>query len=225
MGLLNAKDSDSNNELATNFYFPSSKNALVIFTRNPELGKCKTRLAKTIGEKSALDIYKYLLQHTAKVSKKTEADKYVFYSENIIKQDFWKSEVFRKKLQYGYDLGARMENAFSELFQLGYEKVIIIGSDLLDLTSSHIEKAFSSLSKNDVVIGPAKDGGYYLLGIKKLHPTIFKNKAWGTSTVLKDTLNDIQNCTFDLLEELNDVDTFEDIKPYQELKKFYNTND
>lgn len=225
MGLLNAKDSDSNNELATNFYFPSSKNALVIFTRNPELGKCKTRLAKTIGEKSALDIYKYLLQHTAKVSKKTEADKYVFYSENIIKQDFWKSEVFRKKLQYGYDLGARMENAFSELFQLGYEKVIIIGSDLLDLTSSHIEKAFSSLSKNDVVIGPAKDGGYYLLGIKKLHPTIFKNKAWGTSTVLKDTLNDIQNCTFDLLEELNDIDTFEDIKPYQELKKFYNTND
>jgi len=225
MGLLNTKDSDSNNELATNFYFPSSKNALIIFTRNPELGKCKTRLAKFIGDKSALDIYKYLLQYTAKISKETKADKYVFYSEEIKKEDLWDVTVFRKKLQYGNDLGTRMENAFSELFQLGYEKVIIIGSDLLDLTSSHIEKAFYSLNKNDVVIGPAKDGGYYLLGIKKLHPTIFKNKVWGTSTVLKDTLNDIQNCTFDLLEELNDIDTFEDIKPYQELKKFYNTND
>ncbi len=225
MGLFNTKNSDSNNELATNFYFPSSKNALIIFTRNPELGKCKTRLAKSIGEKSALDIYKYLLQHTAKISKEARADRYVFYSEDIKKEDLWDITTFRKKLQYGYDLGARMENAFSELFQMGYEKIVIIGSDLLDLTSSHIEKAFYSLNKNDVVIGPAKDGGYYLLGIKKLHPTIFKNKVWGTSTVLKDTLNDIQNCTFDLLEELNDIDTFEDIKPYQELKKFYNTND
>lgn len=225
MGLLSTKDSDSDNDLATNFYFPTSKNAVIIFTRNPELGQCKTRLAKTIGDEAALNIYKYLLNHTATISRNAKADKYVFYSETIKKDDLWNTDVFRKKLQYGYDLGARMDNAFSELFQLGYEKIIIIGSDLLDLTTNHIDDAFQILNTHDLVIGPAKDGGYYLLGMKSLHSKLFKNKNWGTSTVLKDTINDIQNSTFSLLEELNDIDTFEDIKPYQELKKFYNTND
>ncbi|MCF8273613.1 MAG: TIGR04282 family arsenosugar biosynthesis glycosyltransferase [Flavobacteriaceae bacterium] len=225
MGLFSTKDSDSDNDLATNFYVPTSKNALIIFTRNPELGACKTRLANTIGNEAALEIYKHLIKHTAKTSEKANADKYVFYSENITKEDFWNPEIFRKKLQYGNDLGARMENAFSELFQLGYEKIIIIGSDLLDLTTQHIDEAFILLNEYDIVIGPAKDGGYYLLGIKTHHGPIFKNKDWGTSSVLKDTINDIQNCTFSLLEALNDIDTFEDIKPYQELKKFYNTND
>jgi len=211
--------------LATNFYVPTSKNALIIFTRNPELGKCKTRLAKTIGNQAALGIYMHLLSHTAQISKKSTADKFVFYSENIIENDLWNSEVFRKKMQQGSDLGERMEHAFTELFALGYEKVVIIGSDLLDLKTTHIDNAFKLLQEHDLVIGPAKDGGYYLFGMKKLQPNIFKNKAWGTSTVLKDTLNDIQNCTFVLLEALNDIDTFEDIQSYQQLKKFYITND
>lgn len=223
MGLLSSKDSDSDNDLATNFYFPTSKNALIIFTRNPELGKCKTRLAKTIGNEASLEIYKFLLEHTAEISKTVKADRYVFYSENIKKEDVWNSAMFRKKLQYGYDLGARMENAFSELFQLGYEKIIIIGSDLLDLTTEDINNAFQKLNENDMVVGPAKDGGYYLLGMKSVHSEIFKNKDWGSSTVLKNTLNDIQNSTFSLLEELNDIDTFEDIKPYKEFNKFYQT--
>ncbi|NCO63169.1 MAG: glycosyltransferase [Flavobacteriales bacterium] len=225
MGLFTTKDSESINNLATNFYVPTSKNALIIFTRNPELGKCKTRLAKTIGNQAALGIYMHLLSHTAQISKKSTADKFVFYSENIIENDLWNSEVFRKKMQQGSDLGERMEHAFTELFALGYEKVVIIGSDLLDLKTTHIDNAFKLLQEHDLVIGPAKDGGYYLFGMKKLQPNIFKNKAWGTSTVLKDTLNDIQNCTFVLLEALNDIDTFEDIQSYQQLKKFYITND
>lgn len=225
MGLFSTKDSDSDNDFATNFYFPASKNALIIFTRNPVLGTCKTRLAKTIGDKAALEIYRYLLEHTARITKELAADKYVFYSENIKKDDLWNLDVFRKKLQYGDDLGARMENAFLELFQLGYEKIMIIGSDVLDLSAEHINKAFQMLSNKDVVIGPAKDGGYYLLGMKKLNVNVFKNKAWGTSSVLKNTLNDIKNSSFALLEELNDIDIFEDIKPYKELNKFYNTND
>ena len=225
MGLLSTKDSDSNNDLATNFYFPTSKNALIIFTRNPELGQCKTRLAKTIGNEATLNIYRHLLNHTAAISKGAKADKYVFYSESIKKEDLWNTGVFRKKLQYGYDLGARMENAFSELFQLGYEKIIIIGSDLLDLTTKHIDDAFQMLNTHDLVIGPANDGGYYLLGMKALYPNVFKNKNWGSSSVLKDTLKDIQNSTFSILEELNDIDTFDDVKPYQELKKFYSAHD
>lgn len=225
MGLFTTKDSDSDNNLRTDFHFQSATNALIIFTRNPELGKCKTRLAKTVGNEAALNIYKYLLEHTANISKDLKADKYVFYSENIKKDDLWKNDIFCKKLQFGHDLGARMENAFLELFQLGYEKTIIIGSDLLDLTTEHITEAFQTLSNHDIVIGPAKDGGYYLLGMKNIHSKIFKNKDWGTSSVLKNTLNDIQNSTFSLLDELNDIDTFEDIKPYKELNKFYTTND
>ena len=225
MGLFNTKGSESDNELATNFYFPTSKNALIIFARNPELGKCKTRLAKVIGNEAALEIYKYLLNHTAEISEKIKADKFVFYSDDIKKEDLWNKDIFRKKLQYGTDLGARMENAFTELFQLNYEKVIIIGSDLLDLNTKHVDDAFQLLETNELVIGPAKDGGYYLLGMKTLHLNVFKNKAWGTSTVFIETIKDIQNSNYALMEELNDIDTFEDIKPYQQLRKFYNKND
>jgi rSAM/selenodomain-associated transferase 1 len=209
-----------NNKINLNSDSPKSKNALIIFTRNPELGKCKTRLAKSIGDVAALNIYKYLLEHTATISQDVNADKFVFYSENIIKNDFWNDDVFNKKLQIGSDLGERMENAFKNMFQSHYEKVIIIGSDLLDLKTEYIETAFQLLQKNDFVIGPAKDGGYYLLGMKNLVPTLFKNKNWGTSTVLNDTLKDIQNSTFVLLKSLNDIDVFDDITSYQQLKKF-----
>lgn len=202
-----------------------SKSALIIFTRNPELGKCKTRLAKSVGNEAALDIYKYLLKHTATISQNVNVDKFVFYSEEIKKEDLWNNAVFKKKLQQGIDLGQRMEHAFKQLFQSQYKKIIIIGSDLLDLKPADIETAFQILNKNDFVIGPAKDGGYYLLGMKRLQSKLFKNKKWGKSTVLNDTLKDIQNSTFVLLKELNDIDTFEDLKPYQQLKKFYIKND
>lgn len=225
MGILSANHTNSDNKMAKDFHFPTSKKALIIFTRNPELGKCKTRLAKTIGDESALDIYKYLLQHTANLSEKVKADKYIFYSENIKRDDIWNSSVFNKKMQQGDDLGERMENAFSELFELGYEKVIIIGSDLLDLTSYDVTEAFELLNDSETVIGPAKDGGYYLLGMKNLNTEVFKNKDWGTSSVLKATLENLQNSDIHLLKELNDIDTFEDMQHYSELKKFYTIHD
>lgn len=201
------------------------KTALIIFTRNPELGKCKTRLAKTLGDQSALDIYKYLLQHTANVSKKVNADRFVFYSEKINENDIWSNNHFNKKLQKGNDLGERMHNAFKTLFDSGYKKAVIIGSDLLDLNAEIIENAISNLNQHDVVLGPAKDGGYYLLGSKTLYPALFKNKAWGTETVRKDTLQDLKNSTVYMLKELNDIDTFEDMKHYNQLKPLYKTND
>ncbi|MFV0571291.1 MAG: hypothetical protein ACK5M1_02520 [Xanthomarina gelatinilytica] len=115
MGILNTKDTNNNKELAFNFHFPISKKALIIFTRNPELGTCKTRLAKSIGDEAALAIYKYLLQHTANITAPVSADKFVFYSENILENDIWDDTIFRKKLQEGADLGLKMQNAFTEL--------------------------------------------------------------------------------------------------------------
>ncbi|SHF72653.1 hypothetical protein SAMN05444344_1392 [Tenacibaculum mesophilum] len=199
-----------------------SRNLLLIFTRNPELGKVKTRLAKTIGDEAALDIYKFLLEHTKQVTQNLTCDKAVYYSVKVHENDIWNAPVYQKHLQEGNDLGIRMHNAFQQAFSTGYEKVVIIGSDLPDLTSEHINEAFEKLNSNDVVMGPAEDGGYYLLGMKKLHANIFQNKDWGTSTVRKDTLNDLQNESVHLLETLNDVDVFDDIKNNPVFNQFLN---
>lgn len=196
-------------------------NALIIFTRNPQLGKVKTRLAKTIGNKKALEVYKDLLFHTMTETQNLDCDKFVFYDENIETNDLWSGILYEKRIQFGADLGAKMENAFQTLFDLGYQNCIIIGSDLFDLETNHINEAFHKLDCYDVVIGPAEDGGYYLLGLKKVIPSIFKNKDWGTSSVLSSTLKDLENHKIEFTETLNDIDTFEDLEKssYYKLQK------
>ncbi|SEC32058.1 hypothetical protein SAMN04489761_2669 [Tenacibaculum sp. MAR_2009_124] len=201
-----------------------SKNLLLIFTRNPELGKVKTRLAKSIGDYAALDVYKFLLNHTKKVTEKGLFDIAVYYSVKIRENDIWDTPKFKKYAQHGNDLGERMQHAFEEGFENNYDKVVIVGSDLYDLQLEHIDKAFDKLETNDVVIGPAEDGGYYLLGLKKVIPEIFKNKNWGTETVRQDTLNDLQNLSVHLLTTLNDIDIFEDIQNNPIFDQFYKTS-
>jgi len=199
-----------------------SKNLLLIFTRNPELGKVKTRLAKTIGAEKALAIYKFLLAHTKKVTEKIACDKAVYYSVKVREDDLWNGEIYQKKQQLGEDLGIRMQNAFQDAFANGYEKVLIVGSDLIDLSEEIIEKGFLQLASNDDVIGPAEDGGYYLLGMKSVHPNVFKNKNWGTSSVRKETLNDLKDKKVHLLNELNDADVLDDIKEHPAFQHFLN---
>ena len=196
------------------------KNLLLVFTRNPELGKVKTRLAKTVGNATALKIYTFLLKRTRDIAIKVSADKAVYYSVKVRENDIWDASIFQKHQQVGEDLGIRMLHAFKNGFKAGYEKVIIIGSDLYDLTSETIENAFTALEKNEVVIGPAEDGGYYLLGMNSLEEKIFKNKDWGTETVRKDTLKDLKDKKVFLLGELNDVDIFEDIEHHPAFQTF-----
>ena len=196
---------------------PNSKNLLLIFTRNPELGKAKTRLAKTVGDETALEIYRFLLKKTRDISSKISSDKAVYYSVRIRENDIWDENIYQKHQQVGEDLGVRMKNAFQNGFEANYEKVIIIGSDLYDLTSENIENAFEELDNNDVVIGPALDGGYYLLGMKSLHPNVFENKEWGIETVRKDTLQDLIDKKVKLLEIKNDIDVYEDIIDIPEI--------
>ncbi|WP_371412752.1 TIGR04282 family arsenosugar biosynthesis glycosyltransferase [Kordia sp. SMS9] len=190
------------------------------FTRNPELGKVKSRLAKGIGEKAALEVYIQLLEHTKSVLQQIDVDKCVWYSVAVRKNDLWNDKIYQKKAQIGDDLGARMLNSFKDAFQNNYEKVIIIGSDLYDLRPTHIQEAIDALDTNDVVIGPAKDGGYYLLGMKTLHEKAFAPKAWGTETVLADTLKELDSQKIQLLETLNDIDYAEDLLPYETFKKY-----
>ena len=196
------------------------KDLLIIFTRNPELGKCKTRLAAHIGDSAALEIYKFLLDHTVKITRSLEVDKRVYYSEEIWENDIWDRSIYQKSLQRGSGLGERMQNAFEEGFQRGYQKIIIIGSDLYDLETAELQEAFAALNKADFVLGPASDGGYYLLGMTRPYPRLFKEKAWGTHTVLEKTLEDLEGESLFLLDEKNDIDVFEDIKGHPDFKPF-----
>lgn len=220
MAILGSKHTDNSENGKEVFHFPTSKNALIIFTRNPELGKCKTRLATTIGDEAALEIYKFLIVHTVKISTGVTADKFVYYSESRRVNDYWNDDVFSKKVQRGDDLGIKMENAFNEVFSLGYERAIIIGSDMYDMTSEDINEAFQKLASNNFVLGPAEDGGYYLLGMKTINSEIFRNKNWGTETVQKATLTDLKDESVALLTEKNDIDYYEDIKNVAAFQQF-----
>ena len=188
------------------------KKAIIIFVRNPELGKVKTRLAKEIGDAKALQVYTELLQHTHTITSHLDCDRFVFYTDVINENDLW-NDGFEKKLQEGESLGDRMLLAFFELFQQGYSKIVIVGSDCPELTPFIIEDAFDKLDTSDVVIGPSTDGGYYLLGLTKLIPPLFATKQWSTGTVLADTINDIAllRKSYSLLTELSDIDTAQDL--------------
>lgn len=202
-----------------------TKNLILVFVRNPELGKVKTRLAKTLGDSAALKVYIILLEHTESVLQTISCDKVVYYSEKIQQNDLWSKAFYQKKLQKGPDLGTRMKHAFEMAFKDSYKKVVIVGSDLYDLNPTHIEDAFEALEKHDLVIGPSLDGGYYLLGMKKLHSAVFENKLWGADTVLEATLNDLKQQNVKLLETLNDIDTFEDAEAHPELLKMIKKDD
>lgn len=195
---------------------------IIVFVRNPELGRVKTRLAKSIGDQAALETYKILSKHTASVVHKTTADKIIFYSDKIQDNDVWTATNCKKQIQTKGDLGQKMLAAFQYGFSLGYKKIIIIGSDLYSLCPKHIKSAFEKLENYDVVFGPALDGGYYLLGLNFMIPKIFKQKQWSTSSVLKETLSDLKEFNVNLLEPLNDIDTYEDLKKEPQLLKQLN---
>ncbi len=192
------------------------KQALIIFARNPVRGKVKTRLAATMGDDKALSIYQSLLEHTVQVTQTLACDRYVFYADGISLNDVWPDNVYRKKSQEGNDLGERMLHAFSILFQQGYQKIIIIGTDCFELSSSILLDAFTALDNNEVVIGPSADGGYYLLGMQQLFPFLFEEKAWSTDTVYKSTIQQLKmhQISYYTLPILNDIDTEEDWKQY-----------
>ena len=139
------------------------KNALIIFARKPELGKVKTRLAATIGNIKALDIYTKLLMHTRAIAKQTNVETFIFLTEPTL-DNFW--DTFSCELQIGETLGDKMQHAFKLIFEKNFQKCIIIGSDCPELSVEIVNTAFNELDKYDAVIGEAQDGGYYLLGTK-----------------------------------------------------------
>lgn len=192
------------------------KKAIIIFVRSPELGKVKTRLAREIGDEKALEVYRELLRITHAIMVQCNADKFIFYTDGLKEKDMWEEHLFQKRGQAEGDLGYKMMSSFDELFQLGYSKVLITGSDCPGLTVQILDEAFNKLDSADAVIGPATDGGYYLLGLKHLLPGIFENKPWSTDKVLAATLTELQQYgkRFVLLQQLTDIDTLQDLSSW-----------
>ncbi len=186
--------------------------ALIVFVKNPELGKVKTRLAKDAGEEKALEVYLELLRHTREIVLDLDCDRRLHYSSEIPASDDWSLSWFDKFLQVEGDLGQRMERAFEQAFQEAYNKVIIIGSDCADLSTALIQEAFEGLADHDFVIGPAKDGGYYLLGMQRLERSLFQNKDWSTASLYGQTLEDFERLEASYLQlpVLSDIDYYQD---------------
>jgi rSAM/selenodomain-associated transferase 1 len=195
-----------------------NKQLLIIFVKNAVLGKVKTRLAATVGADKALKIYQVLLQRTYDITLTLPVTKAVYYSDSV-EEDIWNPPFYEKFVQSGADLGERMQNAFAQGFAAGYGQICIIGSDCYELTEQIIQQAFGKLTANDVVIGPADDGGYYLLGMKNLQNAFFSGKVWSTGSVLQDTLNNVKDAGLSvaLLPELTDVDEEKDLFTIREL--------
>jgi hypothetical protein len=197
------------------------KAALIIFQKNEELGKVKTRLAVTVGEEKALEIYRILISYTYQVIQDLPLTTYIFFSNFIPNSVADIPSNFILRLQEGENLGERMSNAFQLLFKSGYQRILILGTDCAQLESRHITDAIQKLDEKDVVIGPAEDGGYYLLGMKKSTTSLFEGIEWSTSQVFSQTIEKLTRAelSYGIIETLSDVDVEED---WEKVKMKFN---
>jgi len=193
-------------------------NLLIVFVKNAVQGKVKTRLSKTIGESNALIIYKQLLTLTQNAVNEVSSNVHIYFSDTLEQHNWRANATF---VQKGEDLGERMFNAFRNGFELGYKNIVLIGSDLPEISADIIHKGFESLSGTNVVFGPSEDGGYYLIGLSQMISAIFTNKPWSQNHLLKDTLEDLsqEKIEVTLIDTLNDIDTFDDLKSHPNLLK------
>ena len=196
---------------------------LLIFAREPVLGRVKTRLAADIGPAAALATYRELLALTAAAVAAARVPATVWLAEAPASpaspnqpRPEWPGLPWRPQPPAG-SLGARMRHAFAEAFAAGAGRVVIIGTDCPGLTAAVLRQAFDQLATHDLVAGPATDGGYYLLGMSELHSDLFTNKQWSTATVLADTLADAARLGLRVaqLPTLADVDSGRDLAAWR----------
>lgn len=197
---------------------PLSRCALLVFVRAPRRGEVKTRLAAGIGDDAALEAYRRLAEHTLAAAAPLAGDGVrlrVHHAPADAGGEVraWLGGAPAYLPQAEGDLGARMEAAFGSAFREGAERVVIVGSDLPALSTALLRRAFAALDGSDAVVGPARDGGYYLLGLRRPIDGLFGGIRWSTPQVLSATLGRLRAAGAEpvLLEELADVDTVEDL--------------
>jgi uncharacterized protein len=194
--------------------------ALVVFIRLPQAGKVKSRLAQSIGEEKAAEFYRLCAEQTfyelIRVPGKVE--KHIFFSDATDEPDIrrWAGSRFSFSPQAHGSLGVRLTMAFRQLFDTGAQQVIIVASDVPDLTAEVINQAIGALTNHDVVLGPSHDGGYYLIGLKRPQDALFEGILWGTQDVLPHTRRaiDRQGLSVGCLPWLRDIDTATDLRDW-----------
>ncbi|RZS98144.1 TIGR04282 family arsenosugar biosynthesis glycosyltransferase [Cecembia calidifontis] len=199
--------------------------AIIVFQKNLVLGRVKTRIAQQLGNEKALEIYRVLVQKThEQLAQLTDWDVFLYYSD-FLEAVGWKPKEGKisYRLQKGEDLGAKMRVAFDEVFLEGYQKVLIIGTDCPEITAKILNEAAAELEHHDVVFGPAMDGGYYLLGMKKTQDGLFQNIPWSTDSVLEISIQYLKQnqISFQTIRTLTDIDTAEDWEKYKKSTLFY----
>lgn len=197
-----------------------NKKLLILFVKNPLPGHAKTRLAKYMGQGKALEIYQQLLTQTFHMADKVDADKWVFYSLSTEDTKAYQPSPYPRFLQQGEDLGQRMHHAFEQGFEAGYERMVLVGSDIMELQHFTIEDAFDGLMNHHVSMGLAEDGGYYLMGLKEPNARLFENMEWSVPTVAEETAKRViqEGYTLCQLPMMNDIDTPEDWHAWLEQK-------
>jgi rSAM/selenodomain-associated transferase 1 len=205
---------------------------LIFFIRYPEKGQVKTRLATSIGDERALNLYKrFLLNILSTLNKGTFLFYLCFYPADALESTRkWLGEDYLYMPQQGVDLGERMKNGFMEAFAMNFKRVVLIGSDIPDLPLEFIEEAFASLRDKDSVIGPSLDGGYYLIGFndRKFFPAVFKRIPWSTERVFQETMKRLERegLTVHTLKPLRDIDTIDDLSNLQKgMRNGYQKDD
>ncbi len=193
-----------------------SNRALIVFLKHPETGKVKTRLAPALGEENAAELYRVLCEQTlrATVPRPGEYERLVFFAppEAAEPMRAWLPGV-RLLPQSGADLGARMNAAFTRAFERGAGRAAIVGTDTPAISRATVAEALDALDEADVVVGPAEDGGYYLLALRQPRPELFEGVPWSTSAVLEETLARAVRGALRVrqLARLRDVDTPADL--------------
>ena len=197
------------------------KRALLVFSRLPRKGLVKSRLAAHIGTQKAFDCFLRLSARCLSAASGVYSARFLYlYPGSWTTGDFYPLRPvlsrFRIRAQKPGNLGEKMAGAFCDMFSQGYSQAVIIGVDIPLITTQVIEKAFSILETRDVVLGPALDGGYYLIGIRAESegwPALFRNIPWGTAMVLEDTIKRAMKTGLEpvLLRPHFDVDTWDDL--------------
>ena len=205
-----------------------SRNHVIIFTRYPEAGKTKTRLIAELGAEGAAELQRAMAEHAigavrelAKTRPISIEVRYQGGSPSLMRRWLGTDVLYRE--QNGNDLGDRMLGAFDEAFRDGAGHVLVMGTDCPGITAQILEKGFQKLERNDLVLGPAADGGYYLIGLNRVYPELFSTIPWGTENVLDLSLEiaRLEGLSTSLLDRLHDVDRPEDLDIWRNIERSF----
>ena len=189
---------------------------VAIFARPPQPGLVKTRLIPDIGAAKAARVYRFCLEYALELVRHSGLDYQLYLSQDSDDEIFLEQQY---SIQKGQGLGARMSNALADMLAGNSDGAIIIGSDCLDLTTGHLQAAAQALSDHELVLLPAVDGGYAMIGCTSANPELFNAVAWSSDQVLLQTLANAERLNYrvSLLETVRDIDTLQDLEQYPEL--------